>query len=452
MFVLPQVPIEIHVLVFTGLLLVLSQAGGRMANFLGAPRLTGYLVVGVICGPSLLNLFPPVLVHDRLGVITEIALGMIAFSIGGSLEIEKLKRLKGAILWITFLEATAAAFIVFAVMSLVLPFVEPAGEPHHATLAMALLLGAMSAATAPAAIMSIVHEYRARGELTTVLLGVVAIDDSIALLLYAFAAAAATLLLGGGEAVSLAGVLAGPGAHILLALAIGTGAGLLIREVISYFAPRDVMLGLILGAILLTAGTAMSWGVSPLLATMMLGFVVVNFVEHERAVEAFEVIDAVEEPILGAFFAVAGAHLDLHTALVSGGLALILTLARFGGKLVGARVGARIAGAHDNVRRYLGLTLLPAAGVSIGLVLEAGERFGEKMPGMVSLLVSTVVGATLINELITPFAVRHALFRSGEAQSQHELFPGPERPHSHRHHKKRHAKRRAASGHTFRKN
>lgn len=448
---LPEVPLDVHVLVFAGLLLVLSQAGGRMANFLGAPRLTGYLIVGVLCGPSLLNIFPPLLVHDRLGVITEIALGMIAFSIGGSLEITKIKNLKGAILWVTFLEAGAAALIVFLVMRVVLPFVEPAGEPPHATLAMALLLGAMSAATAPAAIMSIVREYRSSGELTTVLLGVVAIDDSIALLLYAFAAAAATLLLGGGEAVTFTSVLAGPGAHILLALAIGLGAGLLTREVISYFAPRDVMLGLILGAILLTAGIAMSWGVSPLLATMMLGFVVVNFVEHERAVEAFEVVDAVEEPILGAFFAIAGAHLDVRTALISGGLALILTLARFGGKLLGARTGARISGAHENVRRYLGLALLPAAGVSIGLVLEAGERFGEKMPGMASLLVSTVVGATLINELITPFAVRHALFRAGEAKSQHELFPGPARPHSHRHHKKRHAKRHAASGHTFRK-
>lgn len=446
-----HLPHEIHILVFAGLLLVLSQAAGRVANFFGGPRLIGYLLVGVACGPSLLNLFPAELVDGRLGIITEIALGIIAFSIGGSLSIEKLKHLKGAILWIAILQALAAAVVVFVCVRLVLPWSAPGMADDNGYLAISLVLGAIAAATAPAAILSILHEYHARGSFTTVLLGVVALDDAVTLLFYAFAAATASALLGTGASAGFVGAVADPALDIVIALGIGTAAGFVIREVISYFAPRDLMLGLIVGAIFLTSGLALTWDVSPLLATMMLGFVVTNFVEHERATEAFEVVDAVEEPILGIFFAIAGAHLDLQTAGLSGGLAILLTLARFAGKLIGTRVGARVGGAPEQVRRYLGIALLPAAGVTIGLVLEAGKRFGEYVPELAQLMVSAIVGATLINELITPFAVRFALFKAGEAQSQHKLFPEREKPHSHRHHKKRHAKRRAASGHTFKK-
>jgi Kef-type K+ transport system membrane component KefB len=276
-----------------------------------------------------------------------------------------------------------------------------------------LVIGAISAATAPAATLAIVHEYRAKGPLTTILLGVVALDDALTVLLFAFAMSVAQSFVS-YDAVGIHKVLLAPALSILLSLSIGGIVGLCLCKLIRFVPNREVMLGVVLGCIFLTAGLAESlWG-HPLLANMMLGFVIANFVKHHD--DLFAVVESIEEPLFGMFFALAGAHLDLAMVKAAGVLALMITLGRFSGKILGSIFGAQISHAPSTVKRYLGLALLPTAGVTVGLALKASEVF--EASDLSELMVNGVLGSVIINELLTPFLVRLSLSKAGETIQQ----------------------------------
>ena len=404
----------IHPLVYIGLLLVLSYAGGKVANYFKAPRVTGYLVIGVLLSPSLLGLFHESLVKEELTLITDIALSIIAFSIGGSLSLIKLKRLGKHIFWITFTQAFGAFICTTLMLSLFFYFIHSLGAIQSSfwTLyfPMAFVIGAISAATAPAAIMAIVHEYRAKGPFTTILLGVIALDDALTILFAAFAFSMAYVFVN-QEAVALTSFLFSPVFSICLSLSIGGVLGMCLRKLIGFVLRKEAMLGVIVGAILLAGGLAISLKASHLLANMMLGFVVVNFVKHHE--DLFVVVESIEEPIFGMFFTLAGAHMDFKVMQTAGLIALVITLGRFSGKLLGSRFGAQISRAPEAVKKYLGMALLPKAGVTVGLVLAAGEVFGDTY--LSEIMVNAVLGSVIINELIAPFFVRFSLRRAGEA-------------------------------------
>lgn len=403
-----------HPLVFLGLLLLLSHFGGKVANYLKAPRVTGYLVVGVLLSPSVLGLFHERLVKEDLTLITDIALAIIAFSIGGALRLAKLKRLGKHILWITLAEASGAFLVVTAILCLAFfllhgftPFV-----PSFLTvyLPMALMIGALCSATAPAATLAIIHECRATGPLTAILLGVVALDDGMAIIFFAFSAAIAHSLVN-HEAITWLSVLVSPFLSILLSLVIGGALGVALRRLIHFIPRKKAMFGVMVGTIFLVGGLAITLQVSPLLANMMLGFVVTNFVAHHE--DLFAAVESIEEPIFGMFFTLAGAHFDFRVIGAAGGLALLITLGRFVGKFLGSSLGARISHAPQVVQKYLCFAVLPQAGVAVGLVLKAKDVFGPTYQAEV--MVNAVLGAVIINELLTPFLVRFALVKAGEA-------------------------------------
>ena len=407
-------PETAHPLFFLGLLLLLSHVGGKVANYLKAPRVTGYLVVGVLLSPSVLGLFHEKLVKEDLTLVTDIALSIIAFSIGGALGWAKLKRLGKQILWITLAEASGAFLVVTAILSLAFfllhGFTPLAPSFLTVYLPMALMIGALSSATAPAATLAIIHEYKAKGSLTAILLGVVALDDALAIFFFAFAGAIAHSLVN-HEAITWLSVLVSPVLSILVSLAIGGTFGMSLRKLIRFVPRKNAMFGVMVGTIFLVGGLAISLKASSLLANMMLGFVVANFVEHHE--DLFSVVESIEEPIFGMFFTLAGAHLDFRVIGAAGGLALLIILGRFVGKLLGCRLGARISQAPQVVQKYLGFAILPQAGVAVGLVLAAKEVFGPTYQAEV--MVNAVLGAVIINELLTPFSVRFALFKAGEA-------------------------------------
>jgi len=402
-----------NLLVYIGLLLLLSYAGGKLANFLKAPRVSGYLVIGMILSPSVLGLFHERLVKKELTLITDIALAIIAFSIGGGLGLAKLRKLGKHILWITPTEAFGSFFVVTISISLFSCLMHSLGAISSPFwefyFPMALVIGAISAATAPAATLAIIHEYKAKGPLTTILLGLVALDDGLAIIFFAFAITIAQSLVN-HEAITLQNFLLSPLFSILTSLFIGGLLGLCLRKLIRFVDRPGAMLGVMVGAIFLTSGLALSLEASPLLANMMLGFVVANFVDHHE--NLFMVVERIEEPIFGMFFTLAGAHLDLGLVQTAGWLALLITLTRFGGKLLGTRLGARISRAPQVIKKYLGLALLPTAGVTVGLVLETKEIFGPTY--LSEVMVNAVLGSVIINELMTPFFVRFSLIRAGE--------------------------------------
>ncbi len=403
-----------HPLFFLGLLLLFSHVGGKLANALKAPRVTGYLVVGVLLSPSVLGLFHEKLVKEDLTLITDIALSIIAFSIGGALGWAKLKRLGKHILWITLAEASAAFFVVTVVLCLAFfllnGFTPLAPAFLTVYLPMALMIGALSSATAPAATLAIIHEYKAKGPLTAILLGVVALDDGLAIFFFAFAAAIAHSLVN-HAAITWLSVLVSPLLSILVSLGIGGVVGILLHKLIRFVPRKKAMFGVMTGAVFLVGGLAISLKVSPLLANMMLGFVVTNFVARHE--DLFAVVENIEEPIFGMFFTLAGANFDFRVIWAAGGLALLIILGRFAGKWLGCHFGARISGAPNVVQKYLSFAILPQAGVAVGLVLVAKEVFGATHQAEV--MVNAVLGAVIINELLTPFSVRFALLKAGEA-------------------------------------
>lgn len=406
-----------HPLVYIGLLLLFSHAAGKVANYLKAPRVSGYLVVGMVLSPSVLGVFHERLVKDELTLITDIALAIIAFSIGGSLKWAKLKKLGKQILWITFTQAFGAFLVTTVSLALFFYLInsfKAVSSPFWTLyFPMALIIGAISAATAPAATLAIIHEYRAKGPFTTILLGVVALDDGLTIVFTAFAITMAQSLVN-HEAVTWQNFLLSPLFSILVSLCIGGGLGVCLRKLIRFVPQGQAMLGVMSGCIFLTGGLAVSLKASPLLANMMLGFVVVNFVEHHE--NLFAVVESIEEPIFGMFFALAGAHLDLHAMQTAGLLALLIPFGRFAGKLLGSRVGAQISHAPQTVKKYLGFALLPKAGVTVGLVLEAKGIFGSSY--LSEVMVNAVLGSVIINELLSPFLVRFSLVKAGETVRQ----------------------------------
>ena len=402
-----------NLLVYIGLLLLLGYAGGKLANFLKAPRVSGYLVIGMILSPSVLGLFHERLVKEELTLITDIALAIIAFSIGGGLGLAKLRKLGRHILWITPIQAFGSFFVVTIFISLFSYLMHRLGAISSPFwefyFPMVLVIGAISAATAPAATLAIIHEYKAKGPLTTILLGLVALDDGLTIIFFAFAITIAQSIVN-HEAINLQNFLLSPIFSILISLFIGGLLGLCLRKLIRFVGRQGAMLGVMVGAIFLTSGLALSLEASPLLANMMLGFVVANFVDHHE--DLFMVVERIEEPIFGMFFTLAGAHLNLGMMQTAGWLALLITLTRFGGKLLGTRLGARISRAPQVVKTYLGLALLPTAGVTVALVLEANEIFGPTY--LSELMVNAVLGSVIINELLAPFFVRYSLIKAGE--------------------------------------
>jgi Kef-type K+ transport system membrane component KefB len=409
---LVQLPEEVHLLVYVGLLLLLSQLGGKVARWIHAPRVTGYLIAGIVFGPSLLGLWNKGLIENELAVMVDVALGVIAFSVGSSLHWSKVRRLGGVIFWTCSAQAVGAVVAVSVALAVALRFSSLGGEAAWGeVLAICLLVGAMSAATAPAAVLSIVHECRARGPLTTVLLGVVALDDAFTIIFYAIAVVVAQGLLSGAVA-SEGGATVALLASVPVSLAIGLAAGLLLRLLTRVMRSADTLLAITLGTLLLTSGVAITMGASPLLANMTLGFFVANFIRHHGG--ALRAVESIEEPLFGLFFAMAGAHLDFAVLSASVWLAWVLVVARFAGKLAGTVIGATASGAPPAVRKYLGLGLLPKAGVTIGLLLEAKATLGDG--DLVNMVIAAVLGSVILNELVTPFGVRFALKKAGETQ------------------------------------
>jgi len=404
---------ELSPLVTIGFLLLASFAGGEFANRYKVPRVVGYLVTGILAGIIFTGpLHNVVFLHD-LTIITHIALAIIAFSIGGSLELSKIKRLGNQILVITISQAIGAFILGTLASGLFLLFSKCPMDFYSCFMTSyfpaVLVIGAISAATAPAATLALIHENRSKGPFTTTLLGVVALDDGLTILLYAFAVNIAFTLAGGGS-LSVTGFLLTPLFSIFISFASGVVMGLLIKLLIKNIRSRELMLGVIIGGIFLTSGLAEMFKGHALMANMVLGFFIVNYVKHHY--DIFSVVEGIEEPFFGLFFTIAGSHFDLKLMEAAGLLALVITAGRFTGKIFGSQLGAQISHAPDNVKKYLGFALLPTAGVTIGLVFDAQAYLGESI--FSEIMLSGVLGSVLINEFMTPFIVKYALNKSGE--------------------------------------
>lgn len=403
--------IDLSVVAVLGVMLLSAYLAGMAAHSCRFPRVTGYIVAGMLLSPSLSGILGSSLVIERFSIVTDLTLAVIAFGIGGSLKLNKLKQLGKSIIVINFSEALTAFLVTGGLLLLFGPVLTELAA-HREFFYMVLMVGALAAATAPAAVLAIVHECRASGPLTTTLLGVVALDDAMAIALFAFASSLATAAVG-GESFSWLRLLVEPTQMIFLSLGLGALCGYLLTSLTLVLKTQGSLLVVVLGGLFLCTGLAEQFSLSPLLTTMVVGIWAANRGRDGEGL--FQALEEIEEPLFALFFTLAGAHFDLHVLGVAGPLALLIVLARFVGKLAGAWFGARVAGAPLLVRRYLGCGLLPQAGVTVGLVLMAGTG-GD--PQIYQLLLNAVLGAVIINELLAPPLVRYALIRTGEGREE----------------------------------
>jgi Kef-type K+ transport system membrane component KefB len=268
-------------------------------------------------------------------------------------------------------------------------------------------------ATAPGAALAIISELKASGPFTTTLLGVIAIDDGLAIMFFALAAASSHALLNPLTSAWLP-LLGGAFLEIALSLALGLAAGWLLQLLSRFIRRREALLMVILGFLFTVCGIAALAKLSPLLANMVVGGFIVN--REPRHHDFFLVVEQIEEPLYGLFFALAGAHLDFSVFASTGVLAVSILVFRIMGKQVGVWAGARISRAPAVIRTYLGLGLFPQAGVSIGLALIGREIFPS--PLVAGILVNGIIGTVIINELVAPPLVKYALVKVGETRSE----------------------------------
>jgi len=382
-----------------GLLLVCGLAAGLWASRYDVPRVAVYVLVGALFSPDLLGERLGLHVNDWAEPLTVSALGIVAYLIGGSMTLGQLRRLGKTILGTALGEALGAVVIVFIVVWLLGPTITGVSS-----LQLALALAAIAATTAPAGTVAILHQYHARGPLSNTLLGVVALDDALGIIIFSFVLAALageSLWLGSGLALL----------EVAGSLALGAGTGWVLSRQGRRVKQSTLLLPLLLGVILIAVGLAQTLGLSPLLAAMTLGFVA-RQAPGASSQRLFTPVEYLEEAVFVVFFTLAGAHFQLGVFLQVSGLALLYFLGRSAGKLLGAALGAGLSGAPPNVVRWLGFGLIPQAGVAVGLALSLTHH--PQLQAVSGPILNTVLATTLCYEIIGPFAARFALRQAGE--------------------------------------
>jgi Kef-type K+ transport system membrane component KefB len=380
---------EAPVLLILGFMFLIGFVADLIGRHSVVPRVTLLILAGLAIGPSGFNLLPQDFIQQWFPPLTTLALSLVGFLVGHQLSISSLKAHGKLVLGITLGETTGAILAVAA--SLLLLGVHPV---------VALLLAGISAATAPAATLDVVQESGVTGEFPDTLLAVVAMDDAWALFMFSLMMAAATTV--NGDSAALSSVWAGLteiGGSILLGLVIGAPMAYLTGRI----RPGEPTLAEAMGLVLLCGGIATWLELSPVLSAMIMGAVVSSLARHHE--RPFHAIEGIELPFLILFFLLAGASAHLDALLVVGGITLAYMLFRCIGSYAGAWVGAGWAGADPVTRRWLGLCLFPQAGVALGMVLMASQRF----PEFASILLPTVLASTIIYAMVTPAITRRAL-------------------------------------------
>lgn len=426
---------EFPIFAYVAILLLAALLSTRLMRIIKLPNVTGYIITGIIMGPFVFGLFFNNFTFDgikesaiysyvdRISWVSTVALGFIAFSIGTSFRFQTIKAVGKRVIVITILEALCAS--LFVILSLIVAhFI----FPEHVSWELVLTLGAIASATAPAATLMVIKQYNAKGPLVSTLLPVVALDDAAALILFAILFQIATAIAGGGD-FSIYAMLLKPIIEIVLSLAFGAVLGFFISFMNRFFKSRNNRLIWCIFSVFAALGIYMlfknpqlgGFELSSLLMCMVAGAVYTNMCKDSD--RTLDVMDRFTSPIYMMFFVISGASLDLSiffngSGLLVVGVAGIYVVFRVIGKWVGAFSGASITNCEPQVKKYLGFTLVPQAGVAIGLATTANKMFSlnEATKEAGALIIAIVLTSTLIYELFGPMISKFALKKAGEIQ------------------------------------
>jgi Kef-type K+ transport system membrane component KefB len=396
-----NLPILLVVGVVTGVSFYLSKA----MKYVRLPSISGFMLVGALLGPSLLNLLDGE-TQETLSFLPEIALGFVAVSIGLELRFSTLKQLGAGIIAIILLESFAALFVV-------------AGGIYLLTgnLPLAVLFGAIAPASAPAGTVAVIEEYRAKGNLTNTLYAVVGFDDGLGIIIFGFASAVASRALvgdaGGGFWSGLVPPLVEVAGSIGLGLAMAVLFALLVRKTRK---PSDALI-LTFAMVLTATGLSVRFGLSLILVNLVLGMALVNLQPASVIKRVRDVLGDVMPLLFVLFFTLAGANLHFAALPALGLIGPVYILGRSTGKMGGAWLGCLVGRAEKTVRNNLGLGILSQAGVAIGLALIVKQEYAGLGPAGVEigrLIITSVTATSIIFEIIGPIATKIALRNAGE--------------------------------------
>ena len=383
----------LSIILFAGLIM------GRVVKLIHLPNVTGYLLAGLIIGPYCLKILQPDFV-TAMDLASEMALAFIAFTIGAEFKISYLKRLGMTPVIIAIFEALTAVFAVFISL-----------YAFGFDLQLALLLGAIASATAPAATIMVVKQYDARGPVTDTLLSVVALDDAVALMAFGFASATVAVM-GASADVSVFTMIAKPIVEIVCSIVLGFILGLVFLIPLKYFKKDSNRTIIMTAFVFFGSAIADYFGLSSLLLCMCMGAMLVNV--SSSADSIMRLADNITPPIFVMFFVTSGAELDVTILPQLGLIGFLYVVTRVVGKVLGAYIGAVIMKAPPTVKKYIGFTLVPQAGVAIGLSLIAANE----IPGYGATIRAVVLCATLIYELTGPVLTKVCLKKAGEIKVQ----------------------------------
>ena len=378
---------------------VLFLSGLLFARIFGKfkfPDVTGYLIGGIIIGPCVLGLLSKEAV-DSMDAISQLALSFIAFSVGSEMNFESIKQMGTKILIVTFFEAMGA--LIFVTLTMLLFF--------KTDVAFAITIGSIASATAPAATLMVIKQYNAKGGLVDVLIPVVALDDAICIMAFGVCSSIAITIMSGSD-LNFVNMIFEPVKEIFLALIVGFVAGIIFILLSKRLKNDTETLTFTLAMIFIVTTVTDKWGLSSLLTLMMSGIVISNMGSVDRRYQ--ELISTITPPIFIAFFVLSGADLNLGGLKAAGLIGFAYVIARVLGKFFGAMASTKLTGFSKEVQNNLGLTLVPQAGVAIGLSLIAEKIIPEPHGSMIRTI---ILAGTICYELIGPIVAGFALKRAG---------------------------------------
>ena len=429
-----------EILLGISIALIAGLISNRLIKLINLPNVTGYLLVGILLGPYFFSLFNNNITGviseemvESFGIIVDIALGFIAFSIGSEFKLKSIKKLGKGIITITLIQAFAALLFVDIALS-ILCLCTGSFEDN---LPMILSLGSVATATSPSATLMVIKQYKAKGPVTDTLLPVVAFDDAVGLILFSISFSIAQVFakqqagIGGAE-INIINILLLPILEIVISLVIGAVLGLLLTLAMKFFKSRANRLICMIAATFLAVAMCDMFGVwfgfelSSLLTCMMVGAVFCN--TRKDAIAIFEGVDRWTPAIFMLFFILSGAELNFNLiTLPVIGVCVIYLISRSCGKYFGAYFGCKLSNTNENVKKFLGLTLLPQAGVAIGMARSSSNVFNSLcdysvgstinnsyLEGLAGTITAVVLCATLVYELVGPFITKVALTKANE--------------------------------------
>lgn len=404
--------LDIPVLLIVGLMTFSGLYFGKITKFVKLPSIIGFMLVGVLLGPSLFDVLNEH-IQSNLGFITEIALGFVAISIGLELKMSTLRQQGFAIILIIITES----FLAFL-------FVTAAIYWLTGDMAMALIFGAIAPASAPAGTVAIIQEYKAKGSLTKALYSVVGFDDGLGIIIFGFASAIAKSIIeqsSGAHVESFFSLITPPLIEVGLSLLIGSLVALLFVFLGRRLSSKRDLFILLFAVVLISAGLGKPFHTSLILTNMVTGFVIVNTQSNSLIKKIEDELSNVMPLLFVLFFVLAGANLHVAALPSLGLVGVLYIISRTLGLTGGAALGATLGRAEAKIRKYLGMGILSQAGVAIGLALIVKHEFSQLGPWgaeIGSTVITTVTATCIFFELIGPILTKIGLQKAGEISSQ----------------------------------